>query len=63
MAIRRKTKLINITLSTQTGGELSRTLREVDDDQDVSAAVVDWLMNDNVILAVGDSISIDEVEG
>jgi hypothetical protein len=63
MAQRRTTKLVNITLSTQTGGELSRVLREVDDPQDVGATVIEWLLNDNVILSVGDSISIDEIEG
>ena len=55
--------LINITLSTSIGGELDRVLREVDDVESVTATVIQWLIDENVTLSVGDSISIDEVEG
>lgn len=55
--------LINITLSTRVGGELDRVLREVDDTESVTATVIQWLIDDHITLSVGDSISIDELEG
>ena len=53
--------LIKIILSTS-AGELASTLREVPDPESVTETVIQWLMDDGILLSAGDSVSIEELE-